>query len=140
MRSGRRRRPVRAVCVGLSGLLTLSAEFVNKATGRGTPLGEIVTCYVGPDCQDVMTEVDAVIDLGIADPHQLVVGGWSGSGYLTNLTIMRATASRLDSGAGISNWVSYQETSDCRATFDRYLVRFCERLGPSESFLARTRT
>ena len=95
------------------------------STGRGTAfLCEIVGCYGGPDWQDLMAGVNAVIDLGIADPEQLVVGGWSGGGFLTNWTITHTDRFRAAvSGAGISNWVSFQGTADCRSTFDRYFGR-----------------
>jgi len=95
------------------------------STGRGTAfLRGIVGCYGEPDWQDVMAGVDAAIELGVADPEQLVVGGWSGGGYLTNWTIARTDRFKAAvSGAGISNWVSCQGTSDCRSTFDRYFGR-----------------
>jgi dipeptidyl aminopeptidase/acylaminoacyl peptidase len=99
------------------------------SSGRGTAfLSEIVGCYGGPDWQDLIAGVDVAIDLGVADPEQLVVGGWSGGGYLTNWTIARTDRFKAAvSGAGISNWVSFQGTSDCRSTFDRYFGRTDER-------------
>lgn len=92
------------------------------SSGRGTEfLRGIVGCYGEPDWQDLMTGVDKVIELGIADPDRLVVGGWSGGGYLTNRTITHTDRFKAAvSGAGISNWVSFQGTTDCRSHFDRY--------------------
>jgi dipeptidyl aminopeptidase/acylaminoacyl peptidase len=42
------------------------------------------------DYQDVMAAVDHVIELGMADPHQLGVGGWSYGGILTNYVITKS--------------------------------------------------
>jgi dipeptidyl aminopeptidase/acylaminoacyl peptidase len=93
------------------------------SSGRGTTfLCEIVGCYGEPDFQDIMTGVDHLIDEGIADPDQLVVGGWSGGGFLTNWTITHTDRFKAAiSGAGIANWVSFQGTADVRSVFDRYL-------------------
>ncbi|HLI51774.1 MAG TPA: S9 family peptidase, partial [Thermomicrobiaceae bacterium] len=93
------------------------------SSGRGTKfLCGIVGCYGEPDWDDIMTGVDYLIDQGIADPDQLVVGGWSGGGFLTNWTITHSKRFKAAvSGAGISNWVSFQGTADVRSVFDRYL-------------------
>jgi len=92
------------------------------STGRGTEfLCSIVGCYGEPDWQDLITGVDHVIAEGIADPEQLVVGGWSGGGYLTNWTITHTERFKAAvSGAGIANWVSFQGTADVRGAFNRY--------------------
>ena len=42
-----------------------------------------------PDFADVMAGVDHLIDLGIADPDRMGVGGWSYGGILTNYVITR---------------------------------------------------
>jgi dipeptidyl aminopeptidase/acylaminoacyl peptidase len=74
-----------------------------------------------------MAGVDKLIADGIADPDQLVVGGWSGGGYLTNQTITRTGRFKAAiSGAGISNWVSFQGTADVRGAFDNYFGRVDE--------------
>lgn len=93
------------------------------SSGRGTAfLSAIVGCYGEPDWADIMAGVDHVIDLGIADPERLVVGGWSGGGFLTNWTITHTSRFKAAvSGAGIANWVSFQGTTDIRGVFDRYL-------------------
>lgn len=93
------------------------------SSGRGTKfLCGIVGCYGEPDWDDIMTGVDYLIDQGIADPNQLVVGGWSGGGFLTNWTITHSKRFKAAvSGAGISNWVSFQGTADVRSVFDRYM-------------------
>jgi dipeptidyl aminopeptidase/acylaminoacyl peptidase len=43
----------------------------------------------GPDFEDVMASVDAVIDRGWADPDRLAVTGWSYGGMLTNHVITK---------------------------------------------------
>lgn len=45
----------------------------------------------GKDFDDVMAGVDHVIELGIADPDRLGVGGWSYGGILTNNVITKTT-------------------------------------------------
>lgn len=98
------------------------------SSGRGADfLCGIVECYGEPDWQDLMTGVDYVIEQGIADPDQLVVGGWSGGGFLTNWTVTHTDRFKAAiSGAGISNWVSFQGTADVRSVFDGYSGRVDE--------------
>lgn len=98
------------------------------SSGRGADfLCGIVGCYGEPDWQDLMTGVDYVIEQGIADPEQLVVGGWSGGGFLTNWTVTHTDRFKAAvSGAGISNWVSFQGTADVRSVFDGYTGRVDE--------------
>lgn len=92
-------------------------------SGRGTEfLCGIVGCYGEPDWDDIMTGVDHLVAAGVADPDRLVVGGWSGGGFLTNWTITHTDRFKAAvSGAGISNWISFQGTADVRSVFDRYL-------------------
>jgi dipeptidyl aminopeptidase/acylaminoacyl peptidase len=93
------------------------------SSGRGTQfLCEIVGCYGEPDWEDINSGIDYLIEQGIADPEQLVVGGWSGGGFLTNWAITHSDRFKAAvSGAGIANWVSFQGTADVRSVFDRYL-------------------
>lgn len=92
------------------------------STGRGRAfLSAIAGCYGEIDWQDIMTGVDMLIDQGIADPNQLVVGGWSGGGFLTDWTITHTDRFKAAvSGAGPANWVSFRGTTDARFVFDRY--------------------
>ncbi|MEX1158036.1 MAG: S9 family peptidase [Thermomicrobiales bacterium] len=111
------------------------------SSGRGSEfLCGITKCYGEPDWQDLMAGVDYLIDEGIADPDQLVVGGWSGGGFLTNWTVTHSDRFKAAvSGAGIANWVSFQGTADVRSVFDGYLGRVDEdpethwRLSPIRS-------
>ena len=93
------------------------------SSGQGSDfLCAIVGCYGEPDWDDLITGVDSMIEQGIADPERLVVGGWSGGGFLTNWTITHSDRFKAAvSGAGIANWVSFQGTADVRGVFDAYL-------------------
>lgn len=93
------------------------------SSGRGVEfLCSIVGCYGEPDSEDILTGVDYLVDQGIADPEQLVVGGWSGGGFLTYWMITHTDRFKAAvSGAGVSNWISFQGTTDIRSVFDRYL-------------------
>jgi dipeptidyl aminopeptidase/acylaminoacyl peptidase len=73
------------------------------STGYGdTFLTDLVGRENDIEVQDILAGVDAMIELGIADPNKLAVGGWSNGGYLTNCLI--ATTDRFkaaSSGAGV---------------------------------------
>ena len=92
------------------------------SAGRGTAFqGGIIGCYGEPDGRDILSGVDKVIALGIADPDRLVVGGASGGGFLTNWIVTHTDRFKAAvSVCGISNWVSFQGTTDIRVAFDRY--------------------
>lgn len=75
----------------------------------------------GLEWADINTGVDALIEQGIADPDQLVVGGWSYGGFFTNWAIGHTDRFKAAvSGAGIANWVSFAGTTDIRRIFDAY--------------------
>lgn len=60
------------------------------------------------DTMDVLAAVDRAVDLGLADPDRLGVGGWSYGGMLTNYVI--TTTDRFEaaiSGAGGGLWVAH---------------------------------
>ncbi len=53
---------------------------------------------------DVMTGVDHLIDLGIADPDRMIKMGWSGGGHMTNKIITYTNRFKAaSSGAGAAN-------------------------------------
>ncbi|RIK40669.1 MAG: hypothetical protein DCC58_13555, partial [Chloroflexi bacterium] len=93
------------------------------STGRGIDFLKAIThSYGEPDWQDINTGIDALVARGIADPERLVVGGWSGGGYLTNWAITHSTRFKAAiAGAGPSNWISFLGTADIRAVFSRYV-------------------
>ncbi|UCH10104.1 MAG: prolyl oligopeptidase family serine peptidase [Fidelibacterota bacterium] len=47
----------------------------------------MVGSYFNQSHLDVMTGVDHLIELGIADGNQLIMMGWSGGGHMTNKSI-----------------------------------------------------
>jgi dipeptidyl aminopeptidase/acylaminoacyl peptidase len=62
----------------------------------------------GGDWQDVMTGVDHLIELGLADADRLGIGGWSYGGFMTAWAITQTTRFKAAiMGAGITNWESY---------------------------------
>jgi dipeptidyl aminopeptidase/acylaminoacyl peptidase len=67
----------------------------------------------GGDYQDLMTGVDHVIGLGIADPDRMGVMGWSYGGYMTSWIITQTKRFRAASvGAGVTNLMSFTGTAD----------------------------
>jgi dipeptidyl aminopeptidase/acylaminoacyl peptidase/ectoine hydroxylase-related dioxygenase (phytanoyl-CoA dioxygenase family) len=67
----------------------------------------------GGDYQDLMTGVDHVIDLGIADPERLGVMGWSYGGFMTSWVITHTNRFKAASvGAAVTNLVSFTGTAD----------------------------
>ena len=65
------------------------------------------------DYEDIMSGVDKVIDMGIADPERLAVMGWSYGGYMTSFVVTRTDRFKAASmGAGLPNLVSMTTTTD----------------------------
>jgi dipeptidyl aminopeptidase/acylaminoacyl peptidase len=67
----------------------------------------------GKDYEDLMTGVDHVIAMGVADPERLAVMGWSYGGYMTSWIIghtKRFKAAVV--GAGVTNLWSFTGTAD----------------------------
>ncbi len=65
------------------------------------------------DYQDVMTGVDKVIAMGVADPERLGVMGWSYGGYLTSTIITKTKRFKAASaGAPVTNLMSFNGTAD----------------------------
>ncbi|MDW7761725.1 MAG: S9 family peptidase [Acidobacteriota bacterium] len=85
---------------------------VRGSTGYGDDLREGNT--VGKDdaiglgdYEDLMTGVDHILSLGIADPDKLAVRGWSYGGILGGWTITRTDRFKAASlGAGVYDWSS----------------------------------
>jgi dipeptidyl aminopeptidase/acylaminoacyl peptidase len=60
------------------------------SSGRGRDFANALFANWGnPDFEDVMAAVDRVIEMGVADPDRLGVGGWSYGGILTNYVITK---------------------------------------------------
>jgi dipeptidyl aminopeptidase/acylaminoacyl peptidase len=65
------------------------------------------------DYQDLMTGVDKVIEMGVADPARLGVMGWSYGGYMTSWIITQTKRFRAASaGAPVTNLMSFTGTAD----------------------------
>lgn len=67
----------------------------------------------GKDYDDLMTGVDRVIAMGVADPARLGVMGWSYGGYMTSMIITRTNRFKAaSSGAPVTNLMSFNGTAD----------------------------
>ena len=82
---------------------------IRGSAGRGTAYTEAnVPDMGGGDFQDVMAGVDHLIELGLADPDRLGIGGWSYGGFMTSWAVTQTTRFKVGiMGAGIANWESY---------------------------------
>ena len=75
----------------------------------------------GMDYQDLMTGVDKVIAMGVADPTRLGVMGWSYGGYMTSTIITKTKRFKAASaGAPVTNLMSFNGTSDIAAFVPDY--------------------
>jgi dipeptidyl aminopeptidase/acylaminoacyl peptidase len=60
------------------------------------------------DLRDIMTGIDAVVNMAPVDPARLGVGGWSYGGFMTMWAVTQTNRFRAAvAGAGIANWQSY---------------------------------
>lgn len=76
----------------------------------------------GGDFEDIMSGVDHVIGLGIADPDRLGIMGWSYGGYMTSWTITQTQRFRAASvGAGVTNLMSFTGTADIPGFIPDYM-------------------
>ncbi|HEX2443839.1 MAG TPA: S9 family peptidase [Vicinamibacterales bacterium] len=67
----------------------------------------------GGDYRDIMSGVDHVISLGVADPERLGIMGWSYGGYMTSWVITQTKRFKAASvGAGVTNLMSFTGTAD----------------------------
>jgi dipeptidyl aminopeptidase/acylaminoacyl peptidase len=67
----------------------------------------------GMDYEDLMTGVDHVIGMGVADPNRLGVMGWSYGGYMTSTIITKTKRFKAASaGAPVTNLMSFNGTAD----------------------------
>ncbi len=67
----------------------------------------------GGDYKDIMSGVDHVISMGVADPDRLGIMGWSYGGYMTSWTITQTKRFKAASvGAGVTNLMSFTGTAD----------------------------
>jgi len=78
-------------------------------------LRDMVGHYYNQSHKDVITGVDYLIELGLADSSKLVKMGWSAGGHMTNKIITYTNRFKAaSSGAGAVNWISMYGNSDVR--------------------------
>ena len=90
------------------------------STGYGAAfLRDVVNGYFHNMASDIMTGVDHLVHLGIADSNRLIAMGWSAGGTLVNKLVTTTDRFKAASaGAGVANWTSmYAQTDD--TTFRR---------------------
>ncbi|MGA8029241.1 MAG: S9 family peptidase [Bryobacteraceae bacterium] len=107
-----------------NGYVVISVNYRGSA-GRGEKYGQSIFGDWGDkEVADLLAGVDHVIEMGIADPNRLGIGGWSYGGILTDYTI--ASDSRFKaaiSGAGSANQISMYGV-------DEYTLQYDAELGP----------
>lgn len=65
------------------------------------------------DYQDLMTGVDHVVQMGVADPDRLGVMGWSYGGFMTSWIVTQTKRFKAASaGAPVTNLMSFNGTAD----------------------------
>ncbi|MBC7900892.1 MAG: S9 family peptidase [Saprospiraceae bacterium] len=84
------------------------------SSGYGTPFRQAnIKDWGMGDYQDLMTGVDKVIEMGVADPNRLGVMGWSYGGYMTSTIITKTKRFKAASaGAPVTNLMSFNGTAD----------------------------
>lgn len=67
----------------------------------------------GGDYEDIMSGVDHVIEMGVADPDQMAVMGWSYGGFMTSWVVGQTDRFKAACvGAAVTNLWSFTGTSD----------------------------
>ncbi len=75
----------------------------------------------GQDYLDLMTGVDKVIEMGVADPNKLGVMGWSYGGFMTSWIVTQTHRFKAASaGAPVTNLMSFNGTADIPAFVPDY--------------------
>jgi dipeptidyl aminopeptidase/acylaminoacyl peptidase len=95
------------------------------SSGRGQDYSKAIAADWGhKEVEDLLAGVDKAVDLGVADPHRLAVGGRSYGGILTDYTV--ASTDRFKaaiSGAGVAAPISFYGV-------DEYVLQYDNELGP----------
>jgi dipeptidyl aminopeptidase/acylaminoacyl peptidase len=75
------------------------------------------------DAWDVLSGVDHLVALGLADKERMGVMGWSQGGYISAFlaTHERQIFKAISVGAGISNWMTYYVNTDIHPFTRQYL-------------------
>jgi len=84
------------------------------SSGYGTEFRRAnIRDWGGGDYQDLMTGVDKVIEMGVADPERLGVMGWSYGGFMTSWVVTQTSRFKAASaGAPVTNLMSFNGTAD----------------------------
>ena len=84
------------------------------SSGYGTEFRRAnIKDWAGGDYEDLISGVDHVIALGVADPNRLGVMGWSYGGYMTSMIITKTNRFKAASaGAPVTNMMSFNGTAD----------------------------
>ena len=92
------------------------------STGYGEAFGNLIHHdYPGHDYNDLMSGVDAVLDLGYVDPDRLYVTGGSGGGILSAWIVGKTDRFRAAAAVKpIINWQSFALTTDFYISAIRY--------------------
>jgi acylaminoacyl-peptidase len=92
------------------------------STSYGEAFGNLIHHrYPGNDYEDLISAVDASIDLGFVDPQRLFVTGGSGGGVLTAWIVGKTDRFRAAVVAKpVINWYSFALTSDHYNMYYRY--------------------
>jgi dipeptidyl aminopeptidase/acylaminoacyl peptidase len=92
------------------------------SSGYGTEFRRAnVKDWGGADYQDLMTGVDKVVEMGVADPERLGVMGWSYGGFMTSWIVTQTKRFKAASaGAPVTNLMSFNGTADIPAFIPDY--------------------
>jgi dipeptidyl aminopeptidase/acylaminoacyl peptidase len=92
------------------------------SSGYGTEFRRAnIKDWGGADYQDLMTGVDKVIAMGVADPQKLGVMGWSYGGFMTSWIVTQTHRFKAASaGAPVTNLMSFNGTADIPAFVPDY--------------------
>lgn len=92
------------------------------STGYGAATRQaVVQDWGGRDFEDLMSGVEHVIGIGVADPERLAVMGWSYGGYMTAWIITQTARFKAAAvGAGITNHISMYGTHDIPSVYEDY--------------------
>src|SRR5579885_859533 len=95
------------------------------SSGRGQKFSRAIFADWGHyEVEDLLAGVDHAIEMGVADPERLGVGGWSYGGILTDYVIASDPRFKAaTSGAGTAFTVSFYGT-------DQYITQYDYEIGP----------
>ena len=107
-----------------NGYVVLNVNYRGSA-GRGAEYQETIFGDWGDkEVADLLAGVDHVIEMGVADPDRLGIGGWSYGGILTDYTIATDTRFKAAiSGAGSANQAAMYGV-------DQYTYQYDVEIGP----------